>query len=124
VKFLLDESAEFRIAAFLRDRGHDVTAIAHDYPASRTDHEVLAIARAEQRTVITNDKDFGDLVFRDQLEHYGVILFRFPSGHTQRKIEALGRALASHGDDMHQFIVLDRRGVRVRRQRRISGSGV
>ena len=79
MKFLLDESAEYRIASFLRDHGHDVTAIAHDYPASLVDEDVLSIAHSEQRIVITNDSDFGELVFRDQQPHSGVILSPRPS---------------------------------------------
>jgi predicted nuclease of predicted toxin-antitoxin system len=65
VRFLLDESAKFRLAAFLAGRSHDVTAIAHDYPQALTDRDVLSIARREKRIVITNDLDFGMLVFRD-----------------------------------------------------------
>jgi hypothetical protein len=34
MKFLLDESAELRIADYLRQFGHDVTVIAHDYLSS------------------------------------------------------------------------------------------
>ena len=115
MKFLLDESAEYRIAAFLKDQGHDVTAIAHDYPQALTDSDVLALAEAEGRVIITNDLDFGELVFRDSKVHAGVILFRLPSGGTEAKIAALGRLLASHADELGQFIVVDRRGIRVRR---------
>jgi len=46
------------------------------YTRSIEDHEVLEIARAEDRILITNDKDFGELIYRQQLEHTGVILFR------------------------------------------------
>lgn len=80
MKFLLDESTEYRIAAFLTDQGHDVAAIAHDYPAALPDGEVLAIAKREQRILITNDADFGELVFRHKQRHSGVILFRMGSG--------------------------------------------
>lgn len=63
MRFLLDESVEYRLAAYLSDHGHDVTAIAHDYPASIDDEVVLAIAEREQRILLTNDRDFGNLVF-------------------------------------------------------------
>jgi predicted nuclease of predicted toxin-antitoxin system len=64
VRFLLDESADFRLAPFLRDLGHNVTAIAHDFPQSLLDTEVLAIALRERRTLITNDRDFGEMIVR------------------------------------------------------------
>lgn len=114
MKFLLDESAEYRIASFLRDHGHDVTAIAHDYPASLVDEDVLSIAHSEQRIVITNDSDFGELVFRDRQPHSGVILFRISAGNTPAKIDALHKALAAHADQLDNFVVIDHRGVRVR----------
>ncbi len=64
MKFLLDESADFPLASFLKQLGHDVTAIAHDYPHALKDREVLSIAREEQRILIANDRDFGELIFR------------------------------------------------------------
>jgi predicted nuclease of predicted toxin-antitoxin system len=107
MKFLLDESAEFRIALFLRDAGHDVTAIAHEYPQSLPDREILAIANAEQRVLITNDRDFGELIFRERLPHAGVIYFRLPlDTAADQKIDWLQRILTGHSDALSQFIVV------------------
>jgi predicted nuclease of predicted toxin-antitoxin system len=75
MKFLLDQSAERRIAPFLRNLGHDVKVVAVDFPPGILDHEVLTHAYEEQRVVITNDKgDFGELIFKDFHPHAGVIL--------------------------------------------------
>jgi len=76
MKFLLDENVDLPLGDYLNARGYDVTAVALDYTRSIEDHEVLEIARAEDRILITNDKDFGELIYRQQLEHTGVILFR------------------------------------------------
>lgn len=115
MKFLLDESAEFRLAAFLASLGHDVTAIAHDYPSALGDQEVLAIARREGRILITNDSDFGDLVFRDHHPHAGVIFFRLkPESTDEDKIARLGPLLLSHRDQLSKFIVVTERRIRVR----------
>jgi predicted nuclease of predicted toxin-antitoxin system len=76
MKFLLDENVDHRLAGFLRDLKHDVTAIAYGYPHSLLDEHVLAIASREKRILITNDHtDFGDLIFHKHLPHCGVILF-------------------------------------------------
>lgn len=115
MKFLLDENAEYRLAAFLIGQGHDVTAIAHDYPHALTDQDVLSIARRERRVLITNDLDFGELIFRQGRPHHGVILLRLPAGGTARKIAALKRLLASHADSVHEFVIVGPRGVRIRR---------
>jgi predicted nuclease of predicted toxin-antitoxin system len=73
LRFLLDESVDVRLRAFLASRGHDVTAVALDYQPALSDEDVLALSVSEERTLITNDKDFGDLVFHRGLRHAGVI---------------------------------------------------
>ncbi len=116
MKFLLDESAEYRIALHLLGDGHDVTAVTHDYAASLSDREVLAIAYREQRILVTNDSDFGELVFRERFPHAGVIFFRLPHDTTAaRKIVYLDNLLATHADQLDQFMVITERSIRVRR---------
>lgn len=53
--FLLDPSAEARIATFLTSLGHDATRVARDDPAGIPDEQVLAIANRERRVLIAND---------------------------------------------------------------------
>ena len=118
MKFLLDESAEYRIAAFLSSAGHDVTAIAHDYPPALSDSEVLQIAYSEGRILITNDRDFGELIFSKHLPHAGVIYLRLPLSSTaENKIVHLSRLLVSHKDYLDEFLVVTPRGIRVRTAR-------
>ncbi len=115
MKFLLDQSAEARIAAFLASQGHDATRVGRDHPAGIPDEQVLAIARAEGRILIANDKDFGELVFRRGLPHAGLVLFRFPLDATaHEKIAALARLLVTHRDQLDGFLVVTPSGVRVR----------
>ncbi len=115
MRFLLDQSAEARIATFLTDHGHDATRVARDYPAGLPDEQVLAIAHRERRILIANDKDFGELVFRRGLPHAGVILFRFPLDATaHEKIAALERLLVTHRTQLDRFLVVTPQGVRVR----------
>lgn len=115
MRFLLDESAEARIALFLAAHGHDATRIGRDYPASLPDEAVLALAHREQRILITNDKDFGELVVREHYPHAGVILFRFPLDSTaQQKIQALEALLAAHAAPLDHLYVLTPQGIRTR----------
>ena len=115
MRFLLDQNVEARIAAFLAEHGHDATRIGREYPAGLPDEQVLAIARREQRVLVTNDKDFGELIVRNRLPHAGVILLRFPLDATARqKIAALDRFLVTHGTRLDRFLVVTPRGVRVR----------
>ena len=112
MRFLLDESAEARIARFLTLQGHDATRIGRDYSPGLPDEAVLALAHREQRILITNDKDFGELVVRKHRSHAGVILFRFPLDSTaQAKIRALEDLLASY-PTLDALFVLTPPGIR------------
>ncbi len=113
MRLLLDEGLPFRLAAHLRGQGHDVTAVGHDYPHALADREILAIARRERRIVLTNDKDFGDLVFRDKLPHAGVVLFRLGYVPLPVRIARLERVLIEYADRLDQFIVVTPGGIRV-----------
>jgi predicted nuclease of predicted toxin-antitoxin system len=114
MKFLLDESVEYRLAGFLSELGHDVTAIAVDYPSALKDIEVLTIARDQDRILITNDKDFGELVYRQRLAHCGVILLRVRDDDIEIKQVSLLQVLKINPDQLRGFIVISDRGVRIR----------
>ena len=92
-----------------------MTAIARDYPHALKDTEVLAIAVREQRILITNDRDFGELIVRQKLPHAGVILFRLRDETLQTKQRWLMYVLTHHAQDVRHFIVITDQKVRVRR---------
>src|SRR5690349_21264728 len=54
MKFLFDQSADFRLIDHLQARNHDVTAISRDYPHSLADTDVPTIVRTERRILIVN----------------------------------------------------------------------
>lgn len=114
MRFLLDECADFRLAAFLSERGHDVTTIVHDHPRALKDREVLAIARRQSRVLITNDTDFGELIYRRRLAHRGVILLRMRSEVLSIKCARLEQVLAQFPDELDQFVVVTDAGIRIR----------
>lgn len=115
MRFLLDQNADRRLAPYLRSLGHDVTVVAVDYPPGLSDADVLAIAHREGRIIITNDRDFGDLVFRQQAPHAGVIYFRLDSPTFAGKRDRLATVLADYGDRLHQlFITVTESSIRTR----------
>ncbi len=76
MKFVADENFPRHALRLPRQSGFDVASIAETNPGL-PDTEVLGIASAEGRTLLTFDKDFGDLAFRQGLPaSCGVILFR------------------------------------------------
>src|SRR5262245_15083628 len=75
VNILVDVSAGNAIADLLRSLGHD-TAFVRDRDPTISDADILAWALAENRLVVTMDKDFGELVFHSGQTHAGVLLLR------------------------------------------------
>jgi predicted nuclease of predicted toxin-antitoxin system len=113
MRLLLDENVEYRLAGWLRAQGHDVTAIAYDYPASLKDREVLAIAHRERRILLTNDRDFGELIVRHQQQHAGVIYFRMPAATAEEKLTRLQAVFAQHAGHLERLIVVTETAIRV-----------
>ncbi len=62
MRFLADESCDFAVVRALRAAGHDVLAIAELTPRAEDD-AVTDLAVREERLLLTEDKDFGRLVY-------------------------------------------------------------
>ena len=81
MRFLADESCDFRAVRSLRAAGHDVTAVA-ELALGAADETVFDLAQREKRAFITEDRDFGQLVYASVVGANptgGVILLRYPS---------------------------------------------
>lgn len=118
MKFLLDESADSRLTSYLNNYGHNVTVIARDYPHALSDQEVLSIAKREGRILITNDRDFGELIFHQRLAHSGVILFRLRTTALAAKLSRLDYVLSRYSKHLNKFVVVTDYHVRVRSERK------
>ena len=119
MKFLFDQSTDFRLIPYLRKLGHDVSAVSREHPHGLADEAVLAIAREEQRILLVADRDFGELIFHEGLLHTGVIFFRLPGASLPVKIEHLNTVLKDHADELArgEFIVVTPGQVRVANRR-------
>lgn len=78
MRFVADESCDFAVVRALRSAGHDIVAIAEVSPRIGDD-EVLKLARDDGRILLTEDTDFGELIYAEGLRSCGVILLRFPA---------------------------------------------
>jgi predicted nuclease of predicted toxin-antitoxin system len=93
MRLLVNENVTRTVIQELRQRGHDVLSVKASM-RSEPDEAILARAQAEQRIVVTHDKDFGELSFRSRLPaSCGVILCRLtgpdPDTDNRRVLEAL-----------------------------------
>src|SRR5687767_2449333 len=95
--------------------GHDAVRSTTQPGAGADDVDVLRTANAEERILITNDRDFGDLVHRRRLPHSGVILFRLHSQSFAAKEDALIRVLNAYPDHLAEYVVVTDDRIRLRR---------
>lgn len=115
MKLIADESVDGNIVMALRASGHEVIYIAECQPGI-SDHDVLAYSTSHHAVLLTSDKDFGELVFRQKLVHHGVILLRL-AGQTSLTKEALVVTfINTHGQEIgHGFAVVSPDSARIRR---------
>jgi predicted nuclease of predicted toxin-antitoxin system len=101
--------------ARLRESQHDVLWIREAAPGS-SDADVIQRALAEDRLLITLDKDFGELVFRSgRKESRGIVLLRISQGSASAVAERVTAVLASRDDWAGHFSVVDNFAIRMRR---------
>ncbi len=113
MRFLANENFPGAAVTAIRLRGHDVVWIREDDPGIN-DFEVLARATAEERILITFDKDFGELVFRLGLNApSGVILFRIPPRSASVIAQTVVDVLESQSNWVGHFSVVRENRVRM-----------
>lgn len=116
MKIVADENVEKQIVDRLRARGHDVFYIAELNPG--IDHAAVLLKSSElQAILLTTDKDFGELVFRQQLHHSGVMLIRLDGLSPNEKAAILKTVFAAYAALLpNQFAVVSRRSLRLRQR--------
>ena len=90
---LADENIIGAVVMRLRADGHDVDWIAELAP-SIADVQVLERAVASGRVLLTDDKDFGELVILESRPHRGVVLLRLAGMRPADRADLVGRLFA------------------------------
>ncbi len=109
----MDECTGRRLAVLLENAGYDMVYVG-DWKSSASDEEVLRKAEEEDRILITDDKDFGELVFRLGRPTKGVILFRTSTTNPVKRFCLLDKILKSI-DVRGKFVVLKDDAVKLRK---------
>ena len=111
MKFLIDRCAGHRLAEWLRQQGHDVNEVKDRGP-DPGDPVLLEWGRAEDRVVVTIDKDFGALIFVDRTPHCGLI--RLPDVPAVQRIALVEQVLLHHSRELTEKAIVTVRGGRIR----------
>jgi predicted nuclease of predicted toxin-antitoxin system len=112
MRFLVDECTGPAVAVWLRDKGHEIYSV-FDEARAMADDDIIRKALSENWILITNDKDFGNKVFRDGRLHKGIILLRLEDETAQSKVRILSRLLENYPDRLQDaFIVVTEKQVR------------
>lgn len=114
MNFLADENIETEIVDLLRNSGYEVKYVLEMSPGVG-DKEIISQSNKNNSILITSDKDFGELVFRQHLVHYGVILIRLHGIPAGKKSEMVLNFLKDYsGKIPNSFSVITKSNIRIR----------
>jgi predicted nuclease of predicted toxin-antitoxin system len=112
MRFLVDECTGPTVATWLREQGYEVYSV-FETARGITDDEVLRIAADEGWILVTNDKDFGEMIFRERRTHRGVIFLRVSDERSANKIAVLKRLIENYSTRLpNQFVTVTETRVR------------
>jgi predicted nuclease of predicted toxin-antitoxin system len=121
VNFVADESIDQEIVKRVREDGHTVSYVAEMDPGI-SDDDVLRLANKQSALLITADRDFGELVFRQRLATNGVLLIRLAGLSQSRRAEMVSSAIKKHVSEIpNAFSVVTPGTIRIRYMPRSTG---
>jgi len=114
MRFLANENFPDPSIHALREAGHDVKSIRRDAPGI-SDQEVIAMAQAEGRIILTFDKDYGELIFKGGIDSPPAVLFLRYRGKDPQAAARLIRETLEAGTVLEgRFTVIEEEGIRQR----------
>jgi len=112
---LADESVDYGIIKNLRSLGIEILSIMEISPGI-SDQEVLKLANQKNLLLVTEDKDFGELVHRLKMEHKGILLIRMNDVPRNERLTIIPEAIKiSYPELENNFSVLMSNGLRIKR---------
>jgi predicted nuclease of predicted toxin-antitoxin system len=105
MKILADVNIEKPIVDYTVGIGFDVKWIP-DYNCMLPDDNLLTMANTESRVLMTNDKDFGELVFRQNKITTGIILVRMKGASSEKKVKAIKKLFKNYPSKIYNHFVV------------------
>ena len=115
MRFLADEGIDKPVVIALRKAGFDIDYILELNPGV-DDEIVLQTANSEKRILLTQDKDFGELVYRLKYVHSGIVLIRLEGYAPELKGKIITELLLQHQEELpNAFTVIQPNAIRIRK---------
>ncbi|MEJ5312194.1 MAG: DUF5615 family PIN-like protein [Anaerolineae bacterium] len=95
IRFLADACCDALVVRTLRALAYDVAFVAETEP-DKSDEAILGQSLEEQRVILTEDRDFCTLVFRDRRPAYGIVLMRIPPTERPRRADRITTLVAEY----------------------------
>jgi|YelNatPaOPRAMG01_1025707.scaffolds.fasta_scaffold27298_6 predicted nuclease of predicted toxin-antitoxin system len=106
IKFIADVNVEKAIVDYLLEEGYDVKWIP-DYNREMLDEDLLELAKVEGRILITNDKDFGEIVFFQKSLSLGIILLRIKGQKVEVKLKLIKELFQNYRNKLlNNFVII------------------
>jgi predicted nuclease of predicted toxin-antitoxin system len=116
MRFLVDECTGPVVARWLREQQHEVFSV-YEEARGTDDDSIIQKAYEESWLLITNDKDFGEKIYRQRRPHRGVIFLRLQDERASIKIRILRRLLERFASQLvGRFVVVTENRIRFARQ--------
>ncbi len=111
---VIDESVDYAVVRQFRKISFSIIAIT-DYQKSLSDEDVLHLPVQNNALLSTEDKDFGELVFRFNKKHTGIVLIRMPESGSEEKSSLVVQVITKQADYLrNKFTVIETNKVRVK----------
>ncbi len=116
MKLLANENIPLATIYYLRGIGLDIASISEDASGIQ-DRVVLNIAHEQERTILTFDRDYGELIFKHRLKPAaGVIYLRLDEYTPEEPGKIIEKLIVgSQFDFSNTLTVVDKDGIRQRK---------
>lgn len=116
MRFLVDECTGPVVARWRREQSYEVFSV-YEEARGIDDDQIIQKAFTENWVLITNDKDFGEKIYRERHSHRGVILLRLTDDRAGQKVEAIRRLLQGYASQLaDRYVVVTETKVRFARK--------
>jgi len=113
MRFLVDECVGTTVSSHLKSENHIVFCVFDEFRGG-SDEQLLQKCFDENYILITSDKDFGEMIYKNKKVHKGIILIRCTPNNFKQKIIVLTKLILNYSDKLeNNFIVVSNENVRI-----------